>query len=256
MPHINLCAVNNAQSQAMQNLTGYVRIEQFSSIAEIIQTYQQLKAQHPTQAVLLILDDQNQCDYTSWHCIECLELAESEAEVDYADPNYPLHLLPAIRHLLQQTDIASQWASMAEKTEHYSAADWKSFLAVNHNPLPTLKKSLLVRMADLPNTAEKLAITPNGYFTCDFNPFENYAIIESLTTEFGYEFLGLGAALLGFIKTERFSNDKAKEVIQRLKQIYPLPEDIAAQMQELIIQQDYLFLFYTESPEDYLYFYS
>lgn len=109
----------------------------------------------------------------------------------------------------------------------------------------------MVKVAVVETEALKLAMMPNGYFSCDFDPFENYALIQKMQ-HYGFEFIGLGAALLGWIKTADFNAEKIEDLIQDLALIYPLNLSHQKAMQHLILKNNYLILPYSESPQEYL----
>ena len=53
-----------------------------------------------------------------------------------------------------------------------------------------------------------------GYFADDFEPEQTYAFILMMNERFGFEFIGIGATLMLFYRSENLSDDKAEELLQ------------------------------------------
>lgn len=228
----------------LRSLEEYAQIRECTSADELAACYQSIKQQAAPNAVLLILDNATQCDYTSGHARNSYDLEDPDLEFD--DPNYQLLDLRYCQQVLAKADISQYRQGISEKTAGYTKQDWQALISINQNLIPVLDLPMQVKVAALSNQADKLAIMPNGYFTCDFSPFENYGLIKLLTEKYAYEFIGLGASLLGFIKTEQFDIACLDVLIADLTELYHLPAVIAATLADHIRHQPCLFLLYTE----------
>ncbi len=247
-----------------QQLSHYASITNISSWQEVLDCYAQLKQLVQPKKVFLVLDDLGQASYTSMHATQdedlyfdsnqyLQDIEDKEWDIVYKNVCLPLEL----EHYTQQLSLPEHQKSIADfadKMDLYDEDDFKTIIYLNQNPLPALEQELVVKVANVATDALKLAILPNGYFSCDFNPFENFAIIKCLE-HYGLEFIGLGAALLGWVKTEYFDPNKIDALMEDLVSIYHFSPQYQQQLRELILTQNYLILPYTESPQEYLDFY-
>ncbi|NNP67692.1 hypothetical protein [Acinetobacter sp. Ac_5812] len=247
----------------VHQLNHYADIVKIQSWAELLECYLALKQDVYPKKVFLVLDDAAQAKYTSMHAVEDdrlyvdfsddlngIEVGEPSWEQSYQNVCVPKQL----QHYLQQLNDPVQqqrFESLAEKMQHYDENDLEALLYFNQHLLISLDSVIEVKVADITTEALKLAMLPNGYFSCDFDPFENYALIQKIQ-HYGFEFIGLGAALLGWIKTVEFKADKIDDLVQDLALIYPLGSIHQQQLKALILKNDYLILPYSESPQEYL----
>lgn len=241
----------------------YADIVEIQSWAELLECYRSLKQDVYPKKVFLVLDDAAQAKYTSMHAVEderlYVDFSEDLKGIEVDDPrweqSYQNVCVPKqLQHYLQQLkDPAQQqrFESLAEKMQHYDESDLEALLYFNQHLLISLDSVIEVKVADIETEALKLAMLPNGYFSCDFDPFENYALIQRMQ-HYGFEFIGLGAALLGWVKTPEFNAEKMEDLIQDLALIYPLDSAHQKAMKDLILKNNYLILPYSESPQEYL----
>ena len=87
---------------------------------------------------------------------------------------------------------------------------------------------------------------PNGYFSSDLNPFENYALAKLLFEKYGYELFGIGASLIGFLNDSFLEDHQVKELIADLAKLYDTPEEIFDNLSKIIKINKHLFIKYTE----------
>ncbi|NIE97402.1 hypothetical protein F3J02_13095 [Acinetobacter sp. Tr-809] len=242
----------------------YADIVEIQSWAELLESYLALKQDVKPKKVFLVLDDRSQAEYTSMHAqlgdqlyfddsqyfagIEDIGSRESQLiESNIVTPLRLQHYVQQLSHL----DHQRSFASLAEKMQHYDQSDLEALIYFNQNLLISSNTEIMVKVAAVETEALKLAMLPNGYFSCDFDPFENFAIIQQIQ-HYGFEFIGLGASLLGWIKTPDFKADKIEDLIQDLALIYPLDSIHQEKMKALILENNYLILPYSESPQEYL----
>ena len=132
--------------------------------------------------------------------------------------------------------------------------DVKALLLYNQNPLPIMDKEMMVLAGEFESESLKLALLINGYFSADFDPFENLAIIEMMA-DYGYEFIGLGASILGFIKTDKFNESQLSELMDKIGFVYHFNDEVKAEFGSLLLQNNYAILSYGESPSELLGYY-
>lgn len=261
MAKINLISVPENIDPEPYQIHHYANITDIESWQDLLNAYTDLKQHVVPKKVFLVLDDQNQAEYTSGHATQHDELhfdigeyLEGVDDKKWDEVFYNQCLPLQLKHYTQQLnhfDHQKQLSDLAEKMQHYDENDLNTILCMNQNPLPVMDKEIKVKIAYVETDALKLAIMPNGYFFCDFSPFENFAILKCLEN-YGFEFVGLGAALLGWIKTEQFNPLKINQLMQDLSRIYPFKLPEISQLEALILENNYLILPYSESPQEYM----
>ena len=247
----------------VHQLNHYADIVEIHSWAELLESYLALKQDVHPKKVFLVLDDAAQAQYTSMHVVEddrlYVDFSDDLNEIEVNDPRwertYQNVCVPKqFQHYIQQLshlDHQRNFKSLAEKMQHYDENDLEALVYFNENLLISTNTEIKVKVADVETESLKLAMMPNGYFSCDFDSFENFAIIQQMQ-HYGFEFIGLGASLLGWIKTSDFKADKIEDLIQDLAVIYPLDPSHQKVMKALILKNNYLILPYSESPQEYL----
>ena len=117
---------------------------------------------------------------------------------------------------------------------------------INKSPIKYLNKQILLKIIPVSKSYEAICGFPNGYFTSDLNPFENYAVAKHLNQKFGYELFGIGASLIGFIRSGNLGESQAKELVNDLNELYNSDEGMADKMIEIVKNNNHLFIKYTE----------
>lgn len=241
----------------------YADIVEIHSWAELLESYFSLKQDLHPKKVFLVLDDAAQAKYTSMHAVEddrlYVDFSDDLNEIEVNDPlwerTYQNVFVPKqLQHYIQQLSHPNHqrsFESLAGKMQHYDENDLEALVYFNQHLLISIDSEIAVKVANIETEALKLAMMPNGYFSCDFDAFENFAIIQQMQ-HYGFEFIGLGASLLGWIKTSDFKADKIEDLIQDLAVIYPLDSSHQKAMKALILKNSYLILPYSESPQEYL----
>lgn len=244
----------------------YADIVEIQSWDELADSYLLIKQQVSPKKVFLILDYASQAEYTSMHAIQdkrlYLDFYQYLDHIDVNDPKYEqvyqnICAPKELRHHVRQlSDVKNQNAfeSLAKKMQHYDEEDLQSLLYFNQNPLAAMDTEIRVKVAEIETESLKLAMMPNGYFACDFDSFENFSIIQRMQ-HYGFEFIGLGAVLLGWIKTSAFKDENIHDLISDLTLLYHLDQITQDQMKDLILKNNYLILPYSESPKEYLDYY-
>lgn len=245
-------------AQALSHLATIIDIGTWQ---EVLETYHELKASYAPKRIFLVLDDESQASYTSMHA-SMREEFDNDAdailnEMELNDPRwgeisegevYPKQIAYYAKQL-QNPEHRIAMGSFDDKMQYYNTDDFKAIIAFNENPLPVMDKSIVVMAGEFENEPLKLALLLNGYFTSDFDPFENFAII-TMMDEYGFEFMGLGASLIGFIKTDHFDFATVPDLLEKLTSLYHLDNATSASLQSLIEDNNYVILPYSESPSE------
>ncbi|RZG77522.1 hypothetical protein [Acinetobacter sp. WCHAc060025] len=244
------------------DLNEYGQIHEMADWQGVLDIYLQLKKDVYPKKVFVVLDDVGQAMYTSMHATQNDDLyfdleeqfkdvsendfKQIEAQQGVHEVNYYVKQLLKDKNIIEIKDL--------KNCLKYDTDDFKVICQMNHAPLAVLESELRIKLVDVETEVLKFAVLPNGYFSCDLQPFESFAIIQ-LLEKFGFEFLGLGASLLGFVKTESFKIEKSTALIDELNQVYHFDLSTQNTLIQHIKTQNYLILTYTESPQEYADFY-
>ena len=229
----------------------------------LIELYHQLKQQHAPSKVLFLLEDIAQCNYTSMHASMSDELYfdeseyiedEDEDEDDEKEEIIIANIQPlAVQHYLQQLGKPKNQRVLTDLQHRFELGDEEQQLLqqINAQPQVILDQHIEIKLVNVATEADKFAAKLNGYFECDLKPAESYALIRHLDTQFGLEYIGLGASLLFFIKTSRFDTNKTAELLYSIAPIYQFNTDSIEFLQQHLLQQEHLILPFVESLETF-----
>ncbi len=223
----------------------------------LIELYHQLKQQHAPSKVLFLLEDIAQCNYTSMHASMSDELYFDESEYiededDEKEEIIITNIQPlAVQHYLQQLGKPKNQRVLTDLQHRFELSNEEQQLLqqINAQPQVILDQHIEIKLVNVATEADKFAAKLNGYFECDLKPAESYALIRHLDTQFGLEYIGLGASLLFFIKTSRFDVAKVDELIHNITAIYQFNNNTIEFLQQHLLQQEHLILPFVESLE-------
>lgn len=209
---------------------------------------------NPNTLFIATLDDFAQCCYTSMHASMNDLLYVDESELDFEDPQqllaYELQNIQHIATQLDNPDLQVSWVDMASVLVTFPE-DIKVLLAVNQNPALVLDDVVCIQRVPLAATRPDLAIAglPNGYFSCDWNTFQNHCVIRRMIELYDYRFIGLGASWLGFVRSKPLSGMEADLLLADIRHLYGTHEDamqLWLGLHEVLTQQTTLMLAYGE----------
>lgn len=236
-------------------LNQYAVIRQIQSWQSVLDLYQQLKQELNPRKVLFILEDIGQCNYTSMHAAMRDELyfneseyvgdAEGEEEDLILENIQPLAVEHYIRQL-NQNENSVAFKALKNKFQ-YTQQNFESLIKINTHPEGILDEEVEIKLVNVSTDIEKFAAKLNGYFSCDFNPNESFSFIQYLDEKFKLEYVGLGASLLFFIKTEKFDLTTIQKLIADLTDIYGFNVEMIQYLEQHLAQQNYVILPYVES---------
>jgi len=118
----------------------------------------------------------------------------------------------------------------------------------NENLLSLMDKEAYLLKVPVEFNYEAIFSFPNGYFSCDLSPFENYHLAKHLEENYDYRLFGIGASYISFIKGSKFTLQKVDGLLELLKKLYIKDNDneLVEFMKDTIINQEYLTLRYSE----------
>ena len=235
------------------NTNTVARLDDVATFAELLGVLGELRAEHGPARLLCTLDDVSQCAYTSGHAA-----LDDRLWLDDGDPGDEDH---AARRRADDARTAHIAAALDDPGPRVTwdelpgerlggEADVAALVGVNRNPDAVLDDVVLVQRVPVSRDDLALAAIPNGYFTADWNVFQNHAIIRRMATH-GYRPLGIGASLLGFDRAAAPSADEALAVVADLKHLYGAPGATGwAELTALLPRRPLLLLGYTENFPD------
>ena len=237
------------------NTFSHLRLSSITSLQEVLDCLEGLRREQPEFRFLCTLDDINQCCYTSGHASadERLELDE-DSDIDFDDPE-AVHAWEgrALAHVAAQLQSGLQqaWSDVAG-TLAIAGGDIEALRAMNRNPDAVLDDVVYVQRLPLVQDDLIIAGLPNGYFSCDWDVFQNHAVIRHLRDHHAYRFFGIGASWLGFICDNPVEPSAANRLVADLQQLYgqedPAQDEGAwRELGRIVQQQRVLLLGYTEN---------
>lgn len=241
----------------------YEWIENVTCVDELLAHLDALCVADPGHRYLSTLDDINQCSYTCGHAgqDERLYLDEPDGP-DWDDPDQvTAWKLAGLQHIVQQLEnpvVAQTWADVCG-TLATGGEDVQALLAINQAPEQLLDDVVYIQR--LPVAADDLMIAgqPNGYFSADWDTFQNHAIIRHLAAHYGYRFFAMGASCMGLVRPAPPTSDQAHSLVAELRELYGkgqgsevLEHDGWAALTQLLPMRRTLVLFYTEGFADSL----
>lgn len=207
------------------------------NISALLSFYEELKRNYLGQAILFSLDDFDQASYTSLHAT----ITHDEFVFEDTDhENFEFLQANKIKKALNHADYPID--RLFNKL-FYSTDDIQKLTEINDDPIQFLDHEINAMHFESFDEVDKMAFLPNGYFSCDLNIYENYLFIKKMN-EYGWEFFGFGASLLGFIKRDT-DIEVTYQLIQKVYNIVP-----SELLKNQILKQNYLILSYSETLAD------
>lgn len=234
-------------------------IEDIKSYEELMGVYQTYKQNHPDKTVILTLDSLDQAEYTSGHACAYNSLLDTEGydltgldKACYDEDNEHLgHLSTPSEYFIIRENFLKKtkgidFKTVCEKGIDNSEDDVLDLENMNESPLAFLDQQVILKILPVEKPYEGLTGFPNGYFSADFSPFENYALSKHLFEKYNFELFGIGASFLGFIRNEPLKDNELKALLADLAKLYNTTESEFQKLADIIKNKNHLFLRYTE----------
>ncbi|HEL3834960.1 TPA: hypothetical protein UMX25_004033 [Stenotrophomonas maltophilia] len=225
------------------------------TLDEVLEYLASRHAADPRYRYLCTLDDVGQCRYTSMHASDDARIALYEDE----DPETPEGALAArerlLAHVVAQLEHSShrlEWSALAG-TLMCSNEDVEALVAANATPDLIVDEVACVQQVPVDRNDLLIAALPNGYFSADWDIFQNHALIRYLQERYDYRLFGLGASWLGFQRDRAPSPAEASALVADLQHIYAAgTHDTWAQLAATLATRTTLLLGYTEDFSEQL----
>lgn len=225
------------------------------SLAEVLEYLASLRTADPRYRYLCTLDDAGQCRYTSMHASDDARIALYEDE----EPATPEDALAArersLAHVIAQLEHSShrlEWTALAG-TLLCNDADIEALVAANAAPDLIVDAVVCVQQVPVDRDDLLIAALPNGYFSADWDIFQNHALIRHLQERYDYRLFGLGASWLGFQRDRAPSPAEASALVADLQRVYAAgTDDTWSQLAATLASRTTLLLGYTEDFSEQL----
>lgn len=218
-------------------LSEYYRIHDLKNI-EMLLSYVKLKErQNPASKFMMTLDDFGQASYTSMHTKMSNDLDDGEwlsaEDIDQSwfedgflkeelsfEQKFKIRRL-GFKHGLEK----SRYEDVFNKLLYLDEESRQELIDANQNILSLIDKESYLLKVPVKHCYEVIYAFPNGYFSCDLSPFENYYLAKHLEENFGLYLFGIGASYLAFRKGQGFYRENVNDLLDLLSRIYIKEKD-------------------------------
>jgi hypothetical protein len=235
-----------------------------ASFAGLLDLQQRLQGERSTVRVLASLDDLGQACYTSGHSADHHGLDDTEGhDLSGLSPEafdegehqgylstpseFPIRLAN-LRRLAADVGLDQIVGVLPWNTDD----DANDLVSINRDPDATLQiadeNPVVFLYAPVEIGADAIAAFPNGYFSSDLDPMQNYALARHLEAKFGLVLFGIGSRFLGFRRATALTDHAAEQLCAELVGLYSdAPPEAAQTLARLITGRTWLLIRYTES---------
>ncbi|TXI96574.1 MAG: hypothetical protein E6Q34_00920 [Burkholderiaceae bacterium] len=236
------------------------RIHELNSIWDLVAEIERREKENGRCKFIITLDDFGQAAYTSMHSRLSSDLDDGEwlsnEKIDetWLDGGYPREDLNfeqkfTLRRLGFKHGLAKvKFDDVFEKCLYLHEGSRDEIVDANKDMLSVVDKEAYLLEVPVEYSYETIYAFPNGYFTCDLSPFENYHLAKHLEEIYDYRLIGIGASYLAFIKGARFSEKSVDNLLALLMKLYAKNDDpeLFDFFREVLLSQRVLMLRYTE----------
>ncbi len=198
------------------------------SLRDVLACLEELRLKDSDHRYFCTLDDINQCCYTSGHAGNDDRLEVDYGDTDFDDPEsvhaFEVRRAAHVAAQLQDPALRQSWEDVCG-TLATSQEDIDVLVETNRDPDRVLDTVVYIQRLAVPRDDLAIAGLPNGYFSCDWDVFQNHAVIRRMHERHGYRFLGLGASWLGFVRDAPPDAAAAKALVTDLADLYGCADD-------------------------------
>ncbi|WP_429948169.1 hypothetical protein ACQYWY_14510 [Comamonas sediminis] len=210
-------------------LFAYQWLEKVASLAALLAHVEALRAAGPGHRYLSTLDDIQQASYTSGHASQDDRLyLASPPDMDWDDPAqeaaWELQALQHRARQLRQAQGPQRWAEVCGSLA-LSGSDIDALLAANRCPDLLLDEVIYIQRLPLADADPLIAGQPNGYFSADWDSFQNHAIHQHLAQQHGYQLYAMGAAWMALARPQPPDAAQAQALVEDLRALYASGDD-------------------------------
>ena len=214
----------------------------------------------PDSTLFATLDWFGQAAYTSHHSVNSNDLDSLDghnlAGLDpaaFEDGEHRGYFttkseLPVRKSNFLKQAATKEFADVCGRLAWNSESAESDFFEMNSDHGVVLDEDAYVQIVPVDHSYEAIVAFPNGYFTSDLSPFENYAVAKFMCEKHGYTFFGIGASYLGFMRDEPLAGDTAMSLAEDIASLYGETgnQDLTRDIRDCMFGQNILMLRYTE----------
>lgn len=240
--------------------------DNLASFDALCKTYARLQAEHPDRHILATLDNPGQAVYTSFHATEMHQLDNVEGHdlsslppecfedgehLGYltTEAEFPIRLAN-LKALSAQTSFDDACGVLHWEGGDPEGPAFPDALILDPDAAfgPELVREVHVQFVPVDVACDALAALPNGYFTCDLNPMQCYAIARHFEAYHGLKLFGIGASNLGFNRSNALESGEADALAKDIARLYSgAPSDAVQRLTDAMVGKKWLLVRYSES---------
>lgn len=219
---MTLIPLENAVSDGPIDAFSHALLTDAPTLDEVRTCLASLRAGDERHRYLCTLDDAGQCRYTSMHASDDERIALHDDEEPATPADALLSRQRGLVHVvtqLEQSRHRLHWTALAG-TLICNDQDIEALLTANGSPDRIVDDVVCVQRVPVARDDLLIAALPNGYFSADWDVFQNHALICHLQQQYGYRLFGLGASWLGFQRDAAPDAAQAAALVADLEQVY------------------------------------
>jgi hypothetical protein len=236
-----------------------------ASFEQLMQAVDEYATKFPGHHMLVSLDDLGQAQYTSGHACHTHDLDDTQGhDLSALDPaafengEHRGYLSTPSEFFIRAANFEAKargvdFAKACARGLTIDDDELAELVRIHEDPSEVLEQEAILWAVPLQDPALALCAFPNGYFTCDLDPFENHALARHLQTHYGYQLFGIGACCIGFRRAAPLDAQAAQALGQDIARLYNCSGDRAVscsrQLAAIVQSRPYLFLKYSETLE-------
>lgn len=233
-------------------------IQNVKSFNDLLEKYRELKKNNCHKTIIFTLDNLDQAEYTTTHAINMYDLDLTEGyDLSVLDPvcfengehigyiSTPSEFFIRYQNFIKQTNTVS-FATACERGLIIEEDEINLLVKINSFPLEAFDNKIILKVIPVKHSYEAFAGFPNGYFSSDLNPFENYALCKHWTQKYDLQLFGIGASLLGFYRNEPIGDGIAKEIMADLAILYNTELSKLEKLKSIVKNNNFIFIKYIE----------
>lgn len=232
------------------------RCRQQLSFAQLVSKYDELCAELYDHRLLFTVADSCQMFYTSGHSMMNFGIDKDALSEHGRNEEYGFDVCPAkMRENFLKKAVSSSFESACKKGTGIDSDAFEILDRYTSDPNTCVDESSYI-FAVPAEAQDPWAIVlyglPNGYFSVDLNPFENYALALRLEARYHCRLVGMGASVLVFRRLKALSEEQQDALVADLDRLYGGVEqqDDLKILKGHVQNSPFLFVKYTECLEE------
>ncbi len=234
------------------------RASNIENAEDLLSTYVKLNKENPSFSFVYILDDIHQAQYTSMHSIIYNELDDTKgydlSALDsscFEDGEHIGTLTTPEEYFIRESNFLKKYRDSTFESVFSKklVIEDKDDLILANKDITTLfdyKTTTYILKSPVKNCYKSIIFFPNGYFSGDFSPFENYYFSKLLEETYGYSLFGQGASYLAFYRESPNDTGTNINLVNQLINLYSNGKSLQSYFLDIVNNKQLLVLRYTE----------